>query len=331
MQPRDLLDRPLRTVRISVTDRCNFRCRYCMPREAPQAFSDRGALLTFEEMAAIVRALARRGVANVRLTGGEPLLRRGLEDLVAAVRAVPGIADVAMTTNGSLLGERAESLAASGLDRVTVSLDALDEDLFRQITDGATQLRRVLEAIAVAAEAGLTPVKVNTVVRRGRNEGQVELIAGHFRGTGVVPRFIEYMDVGTSNGWQRSDVVEAAEIVERISARWPLEHVPRGPGAVAERWQYADGAGEVGIIASVTRPFCGDCTRVRLTADGKLFLCLFGRDGIDLRSVLRSGASPSDLGDIVAGAWQRRDDRYSESRDAMTVPWPRMEMNYVGG
>jgi len=305
-----------------------------MPREKYQSdhrFAHRRDLLSFEEILTVVRSLQSLGVDRVRLTGGEPLLRRRVDVLVAGLNNLEGVRDIAMTTNGSLLGAQAASLAAAGLHRVTVSLDALDELTFRRITDVGVPIDRVLDGIERALAVGLTPVKVNTVVRRGWNDDQIEAIAARFRGTGIIPRFIEYMDVGTTNGWRREDVVEAEEIRKRIDGRWRLEPIARADGAVADRWRYVDGAGEVGMIASVTRPFCGDCSRLRLSADGRLFLCLFGRRGFDLRELLRSGASPADVAGAVQALWRDRDDRYSEMRETVAIPWPRMEMNYVGG
>lgn len=305
-----------------------------MPREKyppDHRFADRRDLLSFEEILTVVRSLLSLGVDRVRLTGGEPLLRRRVNVLVAGLNNIEGVRDIAMTTNGSLLGAQAASLAAAGLHRVTVSLDALDEPTFRRITDVVVTIDRILDGIERAIAVGLTPVKVNTVVRRGWNDDQIEAIAVRFRGTGIIPRFIEYMDVGTTNGWRREDVVGADEIRKRIDGRWGLEPIARVDGAVAERWRYVDGAGEVGIIASVTRPFCGDCSRLRLSADGRLFLCLFGRRGFDLRGLLRSGASSADVAGAVQAAWRDREDRYSEMRETVAIPWPRMEMNYVGG
>jgi cyclic pyranopterin phosphate synthase len=331
----DTLGRPLRDLRVSVTDRCNFRCVYCMPKEVfgrDHAFLPRTEILSFEEIERVVRAAVRLGVRKVRLTGGEPLVRRGLEALVSMLAAVDGIDDLTLTTNASLLATRAEALAAAGLHRVTVSLDALDDATFTRMNDVGFGVSRVLEGIAAADAAGLGPVKVNTVVRRGLNEHAVLDLAAHFRGTGTAVRFIEYMDVGHSNGWRMDDVVPAAEIVAAIHARWPLEPVdPDYRGEVAQRYRYRDGAGEIGVIGSVTQPFCGDCTRARLTADGQLFTCLFATSGHDLRAVLRSGADEARLTDALRAIWVGRSDRYSELRSLDTVELPKVEMSFIGG
>jgi GTP 3',8-cyclase len=330
----DRLGRPLRDLRVSVTDRCNFRCVYCMPREIfgrDYRFLERGELLTFEEIARLAWIVAGLGVRKVRLTGGEPLVRRDLERLVAMLTEIPGL-DIALTTNGALLPLKAQPLADAGLGRVTVSLDSLDDAVFRAMNDADFPVARVLEGIEAAAAAGLGPVKVNTVVKRGVNEDSVVPMAGHFRGTGHVVRFIEYMDVGTTNGWRLDDVVPAAEIVAAIDAAWPLEPVdPDYRGEVASRYRYADGAGEVGVIASVTQPFCRDCTRARISADGQLFTCLFSSRGHDLRALLRAGASDAELAEALGGIWNRRRDRYSELRSAETAGLRKVEMSYIGG
>jgi GTP 3',8-cyclase len=332
---RDALGRPLRDLRISVTDRCNFRCVYCMPREIfgpDHAFLPRAEILDFEEIVRVVRACVDLGVRKVRLTGGEPLVRRNLETLVGMLADIRGIDDLTLTTNASLLASKAETLAAAGLDRVTVSLDALDDETFMRMNDTAFPVSRVLGGIDAARAAGLGPIKVNTVVRRDLNEHAVLDLAGHFRGTGTTVRFIEYMDVGHSNGWRLDDVVPGEEIVERIDARWPLEPVePTDPGEVARRYRYRDGAGEIGVITSVSAPFCGDCTRARLSADGRLYTCLFATDGHDLRSILRSGAPEVVLADALRVIWTRRDDRYSELRTLETVSGPKVEMSFIGG
>jgi cyclic pyranopterin phosphate synthase len=332
----DALGRPLRDLRVSVTDRCNFRCPYCMPKEVfgrEFAFLEREALLTFEEIARLARAFARHGVHKVRLTGGEPLLRRNLERLVAMLADIEGVDDVALTTNGSLLTrELARTLAAAGLRRVTVSLDSLDDATFRAMNDVNFPVARVLEAIDAALEAGLGPVKIDVVVKRGVNDDGILDLARRFRGSGCILRFIEYMDVGNTNGWRMDDVVSGAEILRRIGDEWPLIEVPPNyPGEVADRWRYADGAGEIGVITSVTRPFCGDCTRARLSADGELYTCLFAARGHDLRALLRSPATDDDLADAVASIWSVRDDRYSEVRTAETVASPKVEMSRIGG
>ena len=330
----DTLRRPLRDLRISVTDRCNFRCVYCMPREIfgrEYAFLPRAELLTFEEIERLARVFASRGVEKIRLTGGEPLLRRDLETLVAMLARIPAL-DLTLTTNGVLLPAKAQPLADAGLRRVTVSLDSLDDDVFKAMNDADVPVARVLAGIDSAQAAGLGPVKVNTVVKRGVNEDSVLPLASHFRGSGVVVRFIEYMDVGVTNGWCLDEVVPAKEIVAAIEAEWPLEPVQPGyRGEVARRYRYRDGAGEIGVIASVTQPFCRDCTRARVSADGKLYTCLFAAHGHDLRAVLRGGATDAELGATVDGIWRVRADRYSEIRSAETVESPRVEMSYIGG
>ena len=330
----DTLRRPLRDLRISVTDRCNFRCVYCMPREVfgrDYAFLPRAALLTFEEIERLARVFASRGVEKIRLTGGEPLLRRDLDTLVAKLARIPGL-DLTLTTNGVLLPAKAQALADAGLRRVTVSLDSLDDDVFRAMNDADVPVERVLAGIEAAHSAGLAPVKVNTVVKRGLNEDSVLPLARHFRGSGVVLRFIEFMDVGATNGWRLDDVVPAAEIVAAIDAEWPLEPVePDYRGEVANRYRYRDGAGEIGLIASVTQPFCRDCTRARISAEGTLYTCLFASSGHDLRAPLREGASDAELGEVIDGIWGRRADRYSELRTAETPARPRVEMSYIGG
>jgi GTP 3',8-cyclase len=333
-QARDRLGRGLRDLRISVTDRCNFRCPYCMPREVfgpDHAFLPRAELLTFEEVERLVRVFAELGVTKVRLTGGEPLLRRDLERLVAMVAAVPGVEDVALTTNGSLLAARAQSLADAGLRRVTVSLDSLDPDLFLRMADSKVPLRRVLQGIDAAVAAGLGPVKLNTVLQRGVNDAGLLDLVEYAREGGHVLRVIEFMDVGTTNGWRAEQTVPSAEVLERIAARHPLVPVPERDGAPAERWRYADGGGEVGVISSVSSPFCGTCTRARITAVGELFTCLFAAKGTDLRAVLRGGATDDELREAVAGRWARRDDRYSELRASGATDLPRAEMSYLGG
>ena len=333
--PVDLLGRPLRDLRVSVTDRCNLRCRYCMPREvfgADFPFLERDELLTFEEIERVVRALVDLGIRKVRLTGGEPLLRRDLPDLVARLSRIDGIEDLALTSNGVLLGRMAEELVAAGLRRVTVSLDALDDATFRAVSDTTIPVATVIDGIAAARAAGLDPVKVNAVLQRGVNDDQVEELAGWARDTGVTLRFIEFMDVGTTNRWQRERVVPAAEVADRIAARWPIEPVdPDHPGEVAERYRYTDGAGEVGIIASVTRPFCGTCSRARLSAIGELYTCLFAAEGHDLRDLVRGDADDDALRSAVAGIWARRSDRASELRAQDGLEGPRVEMSYIGG
>jgi cyclic pyranopterin phosphate synthase len=334
----DQLGRPLETLRISITDRCNFRCVYCMPKEVfgrDHAFLERRELLSLEELARVVGVFAGLGVRTVRITGGEPLVRRNVEHLVELLAGIEtpdgGRLELALTTNGSLLAQKAKALAAAGLNRVTVSLDSLDDDAFRALNDVDFPVQRVLEGIDAATAAGL-PVKVNAVVKRGANDGDILALAEHFRGSDHVLRFIEYMDVGSSNGWRLEDVVSADEIVQRISERWPLEPVAlERADATARRWRYADGAGEIGVVASVTQPFCGGCSRARLSAEGRLYTCLFAVRGHDLRAPLRLGASDEELAAELRAIWTRRTDRYSELRTAETASLPKVEMSYIGG
>ncbi|MER6161925.1 GTP 3',8-cyclase MoaA [Streptomyces sp. NPDC001868] len=327
--------RHLRDLRISITDRCNLRCRYCMPREhfgPGHRYLEPVDLLTFDEIARLARVFASLGVRKIRLTGGEPLLRRGVADLVALLAAVPGL-DLAMTTNGLLLPAFAERLAQAGLRRATVSLDALDDAVFRAVADTAVPVRRVLDGIDAAARAGLNPVKVNMVVKRGVNDGCVLPMVERFRGSGHILRFIEYMDVGATNEWQLGEVLPAAEIVRLIDGRYPLEPLgATGVGEVATRYRFLDGAGEIGVIGSVTRPFCGDCTRARLSAEGKVHTCLFSSGGTDLRALLRAGASDEELCSAVRALWGAREDRYSELRGRRAPSrGDRVEMSYIGG
>lgn len=315
----DVFGRRIRDLRVSVTDRCNFRCGYCMPPDREYDFLSRDELLSFDEITRLVRIFAGLGAVKVRITGGEPLLRPNLEELVSRIAAVEGISDLAMTTNGYLLARHAESLREAGLDRVTVSLDALDEETFADMANRAFGLDEALEGIRAAREAGLEPVKVNMVVQRDRNDDQVLDMARRFKGTGVILRFIEYMDVGTLNGWRVDDVVSSRELVERINAELPL--VPLGkhyPGEVADRYRYLDGSGEIGFISSVSQPFCGSCTRARLSAAGELYTCLFGSRGHDLREPLRSGESDEEIAGRMREIWTARRDRYSEHRTAET-------------
>jgi GTP 3',8-cyclase len=333
MEARDTLGRPLRDLRISVTDRCNFRCVYCMPKEVfgrDYQFLERRELLSFEEIERVSRAFVAHGVRKLRITGGEPLVRRDLERLIEKLAAL-GDLDLTLTTNGSLLPQKARTLREAGLGRVTVSLDSLDEDVFAAMNDVDFPVQRVLEGIDAAAAAGL-PVKVNMVVKRGANEDSIVPMARLFRERGHILRFIEYMDVGHSNGWRLDDVVPASEIVASIDAALPLEPVPANyPGEVARRWRYRDGSGEIGVIASVTQPFCGDCTRARLSAEGRLYTCLFAVRGHDLRAVLRGGATDEELRDEIGQIWNRRADRYSEIRSENTRDLAKVEMSYIGG
>ena len=335
---KDLLDsrsRPLRDLRISVTDRCNFRCTYCMPKEIfgrDFDFLPHRELLSFEEIARVARAFAREGVSKIRLTGGEPLLRREIERLVEMLAGIEEIMEIALTTNGSALAAKANALKDAGLTRVTVSLDALDDVTFAANNDVGFPVARVLAGIDAAAAAGLTPLKVNMVVQRGVNDHAIPEMAEYFRGSGHVLRLIEYMDVGTTNGWRMDDVVPAAEIVAAINERWPLEPLEANyPGEVATRYRYRDGAGELGVIASVTQPFCGACTRARLSADGKLYTCLFATRGHDLRELLRGDACDDELTDRIRSIWSKRADRYSDRRHAATRRQAKIEMSYIGG
>jgi GTP 3',8-cyclase len=328
----DTFGRPLRDLRISVTDRCNFRCTYCMPKEVygrDHRFLDRRELLTFEEITRVARVFVSLGTRKLRITGGEPLVRRDLERLVAQLAALD--VELTLTTNASLLAVKAQSLADAGLHRITVSLDALDDATFRALNDVDFPVERVLEGIDAATAAGL-PVKVNAVVKRGVNEDQIVPMAAFFRERGHTLRFIEFMDVGHTNGWRLDDVVPAAEIVRQLDEAFGVEPVDASyRGEVAQRWRYRDGRGEVGVIASVTQPFCGDCTRARISAEGKLFTCLFAVRGSDLRALIRSGASDDELGEAVRGIWAGRTDRYSDLRSAATAGLEKVEMSYIGG
>ena len=332
MDSPDRLGRPLRDLRISVTDRCNFRYVYCMPREVfgrEYRFLDRRELLTFEEITRLARIFVSLGVEKLRITGGEPLVRRDLERLVELL--APLGTDLTLTTNGALLPQQAAGLARAGLKRITVSLDSLDDATFRSLNDAEFPVGRVLEGIDAAAAGGL-PVKVNCVVKRGVNDGEIVDLARRFRGTGHTLRFIEFMDVGSTNGWRLDDVVPAAEIVARLDAAFGIEPVAASyRGEVARRYRYRDGAGEIGLIASVTQPFCGDCTRSRLSAEGQLYTCLFATRGHDLRAILRGGATDGELHEALRRLWGDRSDRYSELRSAATDLGPRVEMSYIGG
>ncbi|HEY7464044.1 MAG TPA: GTP 3',8-cyclase MoaA [Candidatus Limnocylindria bacterium] len=333
--PRDTLGRPLHDLRISVTDRCNFRCVYCMPRAVfgpDHAFLPREELLTFDEITRLVRLFAQLGVRKVRLTGGEPLVRRDLPSLVRSLADIPDVEDLTLTTNGVLLPQHAAALKQAGLDRVTVSLDADDDETFTRMNDARVPVASVLRGLEAAEAAGLGPIKLNMVVKRGWNEHAILPMARRFRGTGRILRFIEYMDVGHSNGWRLDEVVSADEILATVSSEFPVEPMPpTKPGEVAERYRYLDGAGEIGVIASVSRPFCGSCDRARLSADGQLYTCLFATRGHDLRALVRGGASDAELLAALRAIWEGRDDRYSELRSADTVELPKVEMSYIGG
>jgi GTP 3',8-cyclase len=329
----DALGRPLGDLRLSVTDRCNFRCRYCMPREkfgSDHQFLPRAELLRFEELSRFVGLLSGH-LRQVRLTGGEPLLRRDLPELVRLLKRDSGLA-LSLTTNGVLLPRFAADLARAGLDRLTVSLDALSEDVFQRVVDADYGVKDVLAGLEAAERAGFSRVKVNCVVRRGHNDSEILPLARRFRASGHVLRFIEYMDVGSTNGWLPAEVVSAAEILERIDRELPLEPVARAlPTDVAARYRYRDGSGEIGVIASVTQPFCGDCSRLRLSADGQLYTCLFAVSGTDVRGPLRKGASDAELVELVRQLWERRTDRYSEQREQLVMPRRKLEMSYLGG
>lgn len=335
MAVRDTFDRPLRDLRVSVTDRCNFRCVYCMPREVfgPDfQFLDREELLTYEEIVRLSRIFIAQGVEKIRVTGGEPLVRRDLPLLIEQLAALDGLQDLTLTTNGALLPAQAGPLREAGLTRITVSLDSLDDATFRAMNDVEVGVDVVLAGIDAARDAGLWPIKVNAVVKRGLNDHTIVDLARHFHGTGVIVRFIEYMDVGTTNGWVLDHVVPAAEIVERIDDALPLEPLdPNYRGEVARRYRYRDGGGEIGVITSITQPFCGDCTRARLSPEGELFTCLFGASGFDLRALLRSGFTDEDLADAIARVWRIRDDRYSDLRTDATTELKRVEMSHIGG
>lgn len=332
----DQLNRPLHDLRISVTDRCNFRCTYCMPATIfgeGYRFLPKSEVLSFEEITRLVRILVPLGVRKVRLTGGEPLVRKDIERLVGQIAAVPGVEDIALTTNGYFLPQKAQALKDAGLRRITISLDSLDNAVFRALNGDRADVSDVLAGIEAAERAGFAPIKINAVIKRGVNEGSVVDLARFCRERGYIARFIEYMDVGNVNGWRMDDVVSADEIVALIDAELPLEPVPPNYfGEVAQRYRYRDGGGEVGVIASVTRPFCGACTRLRLSPEGRIHTCLFATHGVDLRGPLRAGAADDEIAAIVRQGWQRRADRYSELRAAQTAPRePKVEMYYIGG
>ncbi|TAH42113.1 MAG: GTP 3',8-cyclase MoaA [Betaproteobacteria bacterium] len=330
----DRRGRSLRDLRISVTDRCNFRCIYCMPREVfghDYPFLPREALLSFEEITRVARLFVAQGVRKIRITGGEPLLRKDLPRLIEMLAGLDGV-ELTLTTNGVLLPRLAPGLKAAGLHRVTVSLDALDDPTFRRMNDADFPVARVLDGIAAARDAGLGPVKVNMVVKRGTNDQGIEAMANHFRHSGHILRFIEFMDVGSSNGWKMDEVLPSREVVARIDRLFPLEPIdPNYEGEVAERWRYRDGAGEIGVISSVTHAFCSTCTRLRLSTEGKLYTCLFAQNGHDLRALLRAGADDERLHAAIAAVWRQREDRYSEIRTAATAAARKIEMSYIGG
>ena len=335
-QVQDTLGRPLRDLRLSVIDRCNFRCPYCMPRERfhdQYRFLKSTERLDFNELLRLTRLFVQLGVVKLRVTGGEPLLRAGLADLVGDLTSLPGIDDVALTTNGVLLAQHAAELRAAGLQRVTVSLDSLDPAVFARMSGGFGSVDDVLAGIAAAQRAGLSPIKLNAVVQRDVNDHQVLDMVERFRGTGVIVRFIEYMDVGNRNDWNRERIVPSQQLLERIASRWPLSALePSYCGEVARRYAFDDGGGELGFISSVTQPFCGDCSRARLSSDGKFYTCLFAADGIDLRAPLRGGASDEELLGLIRAVWERRSDRYSELRDNLRARGVQhVEMNHVGG
>ena len=329
----DTRQRPLRDLRISVTDRCNFRCVYCMPKSAfghDHAFLARNEILSYEEIHRLAGLFVAHGVTKIRLTGGEPLIRRDIEKLIERLATLPGV-ELSLTTNGSMLARRAASLRNAGLNRVTVSLDAIDQDIFGRMNDVDFPVSEVLDGIAAAERAGLKPIKVNAVIKRGANDSEILPLARHFRGSGHILRFIEYMDVGNANAWNMQDVVPAAEIIRHIDAEWPLEAIDANyPGEVAERWRFRDGGGEIGVVASVTQAFCSGCTRLRLATDGQVYTCLFAGAGTDLRQALRSGESDEQLSQRIAALWQTRSDRYSELR-MKAIPLRKIEMSYIGG
>jgi cyclic pyranopterin phosphate synthase len=343
----DTRQRPLRDLRISVTDRCNFRCTYCMPREvfgAQHVFLPQSDLLSFEEITRLATVFVAHGVQKIRLTGGEPLLRKHLERLIEMLSGLRTPAgerlDLTLTTNASLLAQKAQALKDAGLQRITVSLDAMDDAIFRRMNDADYAVSSVLRGIDAAQQAGLAPIKVNMVVQRGVNDGEIVPMARHFRGSGVALRFIEYMDVGQSNGWRMDQVLPSSEVLARLQAVFPLQPLDaQQPGETAQRWRHADGQGEIGLISSVTRAFCGDCNRARLSTEGKLFLCLFAHQGHDLRGLLRAGHSDAEVASRVAALWAQRQDRYSELRseqaagpqDPAAPASPRVEMHYIGG
>ena len=331
----DTFGRPLKDLRISVTDRCNFRCTYCMPAEIygeRYEFLPKAELLTFEEITRLTRILVRNGAAKVRITGGEPLVRAEIETLIASLSQIDGVADLTLTTNAYLMDKKAQLLKDAGLQRVSISLDSLDDDVFRSMNGRGFGTAKVLQGIDAAEKAGLSPIKINAVVQKGVNDHTVVELARYFKDRGHIVRFIEYMDVGNRNGWRLDHVVPADEIVSMIDAEMPLEPFEQNyKGEVAMRYRYRDGGGEIGVIASVTQPFCGDCTRLRLSPEGSVYTCLFASKGTDLRGPLRSGATDEELAKIIGGMWGARDDRYSEERSSMTEPQRKVEMYHIGG
>ena len=336
IRPKDRLGRPLHDLRISVMDRCNFRCPYCMPRETfheHYRFLKSSERLSFEEISRLTRLFVQLGVRKVRLTGGEPLLRPNLSELVGELTAIDGVEDVALTTNAVLLAQHAAELKANGLHRITVSLDSLDPEIFKQMSGGFAERDRVLEGIQSAVDAGLAPIKINAVVQRGLNDHTALDLVERFRGSGVIVRFIEYMDVGNRNHWSLDRVVPSKELLERIAQRWPLHAVEENyHGEVAERYAFDDGHGEIGFISSVTNPFCGACTRARLSSEGVFYTCLFATSGLDLRTPLREGAQDDDLLNLISNTWTQRQDRYSELRSSIQEhPIKKIEMYYIGG
>lgn len=331
----DQYNRPLHDLRISVTDRCNFRCTYCMPKEVfgrDFKFLPASSLLSFEEITRLARIFTGLGVEKIRLTGGEPLVRRDIEQLIGMLAPLPGLKDLTLTTNGALLTRKAQALKDAGLQRVTVSLDSLDNSVFKAMNDVDFPVEKVLDGIEAARAAGLWPIKVNMVVQRGVNENSILPMARYFKDAGIILRFIEYMDVGTTNGWRLDDVVSAAEIVRIIDAEMPIEPAdPNYQGEVAQRYKYRDGSGEIGLISSVTQPFCGNCSRSRLSSEGLLYTCLFGSFGHDLRALLRGNSTDEEIAGKVGRIWRKRDDRYSELRTLETTQAPKVEMSHIGG
>lgn len=333
---QDQYQRDLRDLRISVTDRCNFRCTYCMPKEvfnSKYQFLVRNDLLSFEEITRVARLFVAQGVRKIRLTGGEPLLRKNLDVLIAELAKIEGVEDIALTTNASILTlAKAQELKQAGLHRITVSLDAINDDAFKRMNDVDVSVSKVLDGIEHARAAGFKDVKVNMVVQKGFNEDEILPMAEHFKGSGVILRFIEFMDVGNTNGWNLDQVVSGAEVVKRINDEFPIEPVDAHyRGEVAKRWRYKDGSGEVGMITSVTQAFCGDCNRIRLSAEGSLYTCLFASKGMDIRRLLRENASDEYIKEVIASLWKGRDDRYSQQRGEHSVPVSKVEMSYIGG